>query len=97
MFAQVLAEVIPAVHSELAKTAIDLRVEPALCRCRSCEREFGFSEADAGAGLEADQSEAIHFIPELAHTYLRCPDCGSPDFEVTQGRGVWLVAVEGIT
>ena len=33
-----------------------------------------------GTPLEKDESEAIHFLPELAHTFIRCPQCGGPDF-----------------
>ena len=93
VFAQVLREVIPETHAELAEAELELRTEPALLRCRACEHEFGMEQGSQG--LDEDQAEAIHFIPELAHTYLRCPSCGSPDFEVIQGRGVWLEEVEG--
>jgi Zn finger protein HypA/HybF involved in hydrogenase expression len=31
----------------------------------------------------------------MAHVYIKCPACGSPDFEVTQGRGVWLATMRG--
>jgi len=94
LFAQAITEIMPKNYEELADTEIDLRIEAALFRCRSCQREFGF--ADAGGELAEDESEAIHFIPELAHTYMRCPDCDSPDFEVVKGRGVWIDAVEGM-
>jgi len=46
--------------------------------------------------LNEDASEAIHFIPEIAHTYIKCPKCRSPDFEVLQGRGVWLESIKGV-
>ena len=42
-----------------------------------------------------DISWPIHFVPELAHAYLRCPDCSSADFEVLGGRGVSIDAIEG--
>ena len=42
-----------------------------------------------------DAAEAIHFVPELAHAFMRCPDCGSPDFEVAAGRGVAISGIEG--
>jgi len=92
-FAHALQEAMPETHPLLADADIQLRVEPALFRCRPCRREFGFAEA--GGRLEEDESEAVHLIPELAHTYLRCPACASPDFEVVKGRGVWLESVEG--
>jgi hydrogenase nickel incorporation protein HypA/HybF len=45
--------------------------------------------------LDAATTEAIHFIPEVAHTYVKCPRCGSPDFEITCGRGIWLENIKG--
>ncbi len=34
--------------------------------------------------------EAIHFVPETIHSYMKCPRCGSHDFEVIKGRGVGI-------
>ncbi|MDA0747287.1 MAG: hydrogenase nickel incorporation protein HypA [bacterium] len=95
IFEHALKEVQPANEPRLASTDIQLRVEPAQFKCRICKREFTFPEA--AKNLVEEESEAIHFVPELAHTYFRCPDCGSPDFEVVQGRGVWIRSIEGRT
>ncbi len=65
---------------------------PAKLKCRICSEKWGFS-TDA---LGEDASEAIHFVPEMAHVYLKCPRCKSPDFEVLEGRGVWLTSVKGV-
>ncbi len=54
-----------------------------------------FALAEVGGLLDGEQLESIHFIPELAHAFMACPGCDSPDFEVIQGRGVWIEAVEG--
>jgi Zn finger protein HypA/HybF involved in hydrogenase expression len=67
--------------------------EPVRFRCRVCEREFGRPELEAAGG--ADELEAMHFIPELSHAFVRCPGCGSPDFDILAGRGVTLERVEG--
>jgi hydrogenase nickel incorporation protein HypA/HybF len=93
LFAEVLQQVMPETHAELADVAVELRTQPAVLRCRSCEHQYGMAKGSGDLG--ADEAEAIHFIPELAHTYLRCPVCASPDFEVVEGRGVWLDTVEG--
>ena len=45
--------------------------------------------------LSKATAEAIHFVPEVAHTYITCPKCGSPDFEIAKGRGVWLENIKG--
>ena len=61
-------------------------------RCRVCGEEWGFSPDD----MDEETSEAIHFLPEVAHAYLSCPSCGSPDFEVLEGRGVILSSIKGV-
>jgi hydrogenase nickel incorporation protein HypA/HybF len=95
VFEFALREVLPAHESMLASAAIDLAIEPASFRCRPCGREFDL--AATGGPRDEEEQEAIHFIPELAHAYLRCPNCGSPDFEVTAGRGVTIQSIEGET
>jgi hydrogenase nickel incorporation protein HypA/HybF len=61
-------------------------------RCRVCGHGWVF-EKDK---LDAGTAEAIHFVPEVAHSYVKCPRCGSPDFEVVEGRGVWLESIRGV-
>ena len=95
LFAEVLREVMPRTHAELEGVQVDLRTVPAELCCRACGRQFGLREG--AAALAAEEAEAIHFVPELAHAYVRCPGCASPDFEVVRGRGIWLDQVEGTT
>ena len=81
-------------HAEgplLTNMKIAMETEPAIFRCRVCETEWGFGET----GLNEDEREAVHFAPEVAHAYIRCPNCKSPDFEVIQGRGVVIHAIKG--
>ena len=61
-------------------------------KCRVCEHTWLFSESR----LDEETAEAIHFVPEVAHAYIKCPKCGSPDFEVAEGRGVWLENIKGV-
>jgi hydrogenase nickel incorporation protein HypA/HybF len=61
-------------------------------KCRVCSFQWTFSKEE----LDRNTSEAIHFVPEIAHTYVKCPKCGSPDFEVLEGRGVWLESIKGM-
>ncbi|MFA6107280.1 MAG: hydrogenase nickel incorporation protein HypA [Candidatus Latescibacterota bacterium] len=93
-FTGALRELVPATSEALIGAGFEVTLEPALLRCRACNAEFGLPAA-GGTTLDEQASEAVHFVPELAHTWLRCPSCGSPDFEVIRGRGVWLTAVEG--
>jgi hydrogenase nickel incorporation protein HypA/HybF len=60
--------------------------------CRACGERWVFRREK----LDRDTSEAIHFVPEVAHAYIRCPKCGSPDFEIIEGRGVWLESIRGV-
>jgi len=61
-------------------------------KCRVCGEEWEFSPHD----MDEEASEAIHFLPEVAHAYLSCPSCRSPDFEVLEGRGVILSSIKGM-
>jgi len=61
-------------------------------KCRAC----GFQWSFAKEKLDKNTAEAIHFVPEIAHSYIKCPKCGSPDFEILEGRGVWLESVKGV-
>jgi len=61
-------------------------------KCRVCDHKWKFSTKN----MDEDVSEFIHFVPEIAHTYLKCPKCGSPDFEILTGRGVWLDSIKGV-
>ncbi|HUK85785.1 MAG TPA: hydrogenase nickel incorporation protein HypA [Candidatus Acidoferrum sp.] len=60
-------------------------------KCRVCGTTWQFNIKK----LDKDTAEAIHFVPEVAHTYIKCPKCGSPDFEIVSGRGVWLENIKG--
>jgi hydrogenase nickel incorporation protein HypA/HybF len=70
-------------HIKKAKTTL---------KCRACGSTWLFSKTK----LNEDTAEAIHFVPEVAHAYIKCPKCGSPDFEITKGRGVWLENIKGV-
>lgn len=71
---------------------INIKTEKAELKCRACGHQWVFNKEK----LDEDTAEAIHFVPEIAHTYIKCPKCGSPDFEVLQGRGVWLESIKGV-
>jgi hydrogenase nickel incorporation protein HypA/HybF len=61
-------------------------------KCRICGTKWQFNLKK----LDKSTAEAIHFVPEVAHTYVKCPKCGSPDFEIVSGRGVWIDSVKGV-
>ncbi len=61
-------------------------------KCRVCNTTWRYNTKKVDKAI----SEAIHFVPEVAHTYIKCPKCGSPDFEIVTGRGVWLEDLKGV-
>ena len=80
-------------RSPMLKNAkFSLETVNAELKCRVCNHKWKFSTKN----LNEDVSEFIHFVPEIAHTYLKCPKCGSPDFEILTGRGVWLDSIKGV-
>lgn len=61
-------------------------------KCRVCGNTWLFTKNK----LDEETAEAIHFVPEVAHAYIKCPKCSSPDFEIAEGRGVWLESIKGV-
>ena len=77
------------------KIKFKIKEEKAKLRCRACGFEWLFSKTKEK--LSEQDSELIHFVPEVAHTYIRCPKCKSPDFEIIKGRGVQIESIEEIS
>jgi hydrogenase nickel incorporation protein HypA/HybF len=73
-------------------TEFHLTKAKATLKCRACGNVWVFSKKR----LSEEAAEAIHFVPEVAHTYIKCPNCGSPDFEIAKGRGIWLENIKGL-
>ncbi|MEM3641782.1 MAG: hydrogenase nickel incorporation protein HypA [Candidatus Bathyarchaeia archaeon] len=77
---------------KLQKARFLIETMKAKLKCRVCGNQWFFSKEN----LDEKTAEAIHFVPEIAHTYIKCPKCGSPDFEILEGRGIWLESVKGV-
>jgi len=77
---------------KLKEAKFSIETVKAELKCRVCGHKWFFSRNK----LDEESAEAIHFVPETAHAYIKCPRCGSPDFEILQGRGVWLESVRGV-
>ena len=60
--------------------------EKAVFKCKRCGEEWEFGTE----GLGDDEKESMHFLPETVHAFVKCPKCGSPDFIIKKGRGVWV-------
>jgi hydrogenase nickel incorporation protein HypA/HybF len=68
-----------------------LETEPAAFRCIACQTEWTLKEAK---NLTEETREAIHFLPEAAHAFIRCPTCAGPDYSVIKGRGVTIESID---
>jgi len=93
LFKSLLQDIIHLEDSKVREAKVEVEFEEAVLKCRVCGHELSFSKSRKK--LSSEEAEMIHFIPEMAHVYLRCPKCGSPDFEVEKGRGVWIESIEG--
>lgn len=60
-------------------------------KCHFCDTTWNFIKEN----LDETTVESIHFVPEVAHAYIKCPKCGSPDFEIVEGRGIWIEKIKG--
>jgi len=78
---------------KLKNVKIKIKNEKSTLKCKNCEKVWSFY--DMKKKLNNDESESIHFIPEVALVHSRCPSCGSPDFEILTGRGVTISSIKG--
>lgn len=93
IFEFALKEIIQPQKQLLRNAKIEIETEKAILKCRVCGQEWNYE--DAMKNLCEEESESIHFVPDIAHVYIRCPKCKSPDFEIVKGRGVWVESIEG--
>jgi hydrogenase nickel incorporation protein HypA/HybF len=78
----------------IQKDAFVLKTEKSTLTCKNCGETWKYS--DMKKKLNKTEAESIHFIPEIVFVHARCPKCGSPDFEITTGRGVTLSSIKGV-
>jgi hydrogenase nickel incorporation protein HypA/HybF len=78
-------------HTSISRAVFTLEIEPASFVCAACGRQWSLAEAP---GMSDETREAIHFLPEAAHAFIRCPACESPDYRISAGRGVSIDRLE---
>jgi hydrogenase nickel insertion protein HypA len=93
IFKFALNQIIKDNDNKLGKVKIIFNNEESKLKCKNCGNTWKFS--DIKKKLDVDESEAIHFIPEVAFVHTRCLKCGSPDFQITSGRGVTITSIKG--
>jgi len=93
IFLFALRQLAAGMKKPFSDTQFDIQSQRAVLRCRVCGHQWCF-QSD-GADLTEEAKESVHFLPEVSHSFLRCPGCNSPDFEIVGGRGVWIESIEG--
>ncbi len=93
IFEFAIGEIIKEQDEKLKDVKIRIKSEKSNFVCNNCKHNWTFD--DLKKGIKEYESEAIHFIPEVAIVHSRCPKCGSPDFEITKGRGVSILSIKG--
>jgi len=88
-----LENIIHSFNLSLTMSHIVINQAKSRLQCKVCGNIWSFDESLKD--LQENEIEAIHFIPEVAHIYIRCTECKSPDFEILMGRGVYIESIEG--
>jgi hydrogenase nickel incorporation protein HypA/HybF len=94
IFLFALTELAKSQKPPIKKDAFQLKTEHSTLTCKNCGHTWKYR--DMKKTLNATESESIHFIPEVVFVHARCPKCGSPDFEISKGRGVVLSSIKGV-
>lgn len=58
--------------------------EDVVAICNRCGRRWAIDLER----LREEEREFVHYVPESVHAYIRCPTCGSHDYEIESGRGL---------
>ncbi len=93
IFRYALSEILKLKGDFVKDTEIEIEEEEVILKCRICGHTWTGKEIFNILG--EDDKEAIHFLPEVAHTYTKCPSCGSTDFEIIKGRGLYIDSITG--
>ena len=91
IFLFAVKELLKSAKEIISSSKFKILSESAKFKCKVCGTDFNLDDVKK---TEAE-AEYIHFIPEMAHTYLNCPKCKSPDFEIIGGRGVYIKNIKG--
>jgi len=93
IFEFALNQIIKDLDKKIKNVKIEIKSEKSTLKCKNCEKIWSFE--DMKKKLSEDETESIHFIPEVTLVHSRCPACGSPDFEILTGRGVTITTIKG--
>jgi len=79
-------------RGRLEKAEFKVDTVKAKLKCRVCGEVWDFDKSK----LDDEVAEAIHFVPEVAHSFMKCPKCGAQDFEFVEGRRMYIESVGGV-
>ncbi len=84
---------------------IEITVSPAVFKCNNCGHEWTLNDVLDTLEKEVEQflvideegtaDPPLHYMPMLIYSYIKCPKCGSRDFEVKESGSVKIVKIEG--
>ena len=88
----------------LHDTKIVFKEIKARFKCKNCGYEWDMKEAERQmkenipefakiVDEEGTVDYPIHYMPDLIYAYIKCPACGSKDFEVVSGKGVKITKI----
>lgn len=85
----------------LEGTKLVLKEEKAKFKCNACGAEWDFETVERILSDEfsvveephGTRESPLHFLPQLAPALLKCPSCGSRDFDLTSGKGMRISKV----
>lgn len=76
--------------SELDVEVIEIVEEQPVLKCNAC----GYAWSISPESMSEHVRESIHFLPESIYAFIKCPNCGSIDYEIIKGRGLGELLVE---
>lgn len=79
----------------MAKSTIRISKERTAFSCRKCGKNWSFAQSRKKlTPLEKGGDNAVHYIPSSINAFARCPQCGSPDFEIVKGFGLSIRSIQ---
>jgi len=72
------------------KAELGIKLVPAKFKCLKCGEEWEFSSSK----IMNNAVNKIHFTPELIVDYLKCPRCNSNEFEIINGKELYVENIE---
>ncbi len=85
----------------LEGTRLILKEEKAMFKCNACGAEWDLETVEKILAEEfsvieeplGTRESPLHFLPHLAPALLKCPSCGSRDFDLASGKGLYISRV----